>query len=118
MDAHSHDSHHIVQRYFQMSNTGDTSIAPEVLSSHWADHAHPEISGPADVQRSVTHIHASRPGLRFHIDTILGTDDLLSVIGGVGHESHPGIIDTHLIWLIRLNDGQMAEMWTYQRSVS
>ncbi|MFF9350853.1 hypothetical protein [Streptomyces sp. NPDC014734] len=72
---------------------------------------------PQQSGRSVTRIRAGRPGLRFHIDTILGTDDLLSVIGGVGHESHPGIIDTYLIWLIRLNNGQMAEMWAYQRSV-
>lgn len=58
MDAHADPSHHVVQRYFQMWNTGDTSIAPEVLSPDWADHAHPEVSGPADVQRAVTQIHA------------------------------------------------------------
>ncbi|MFI5774378.1 nuclear transport factor 2 family protein [Streptomyces sp. NPDC051658] len=116
MDAHEDPSHHVAQRYFQMWNTGDTSIAPEVLSPDWADHAHPEVTGPAGFQRAVTHTHASRPGLRLHIDTILGTDDLLSAVGGVGHESRPGTIDSHLIWLIRLLDGQMAEMWTYRRS--
>jgi len=116
MDAQAASSHHVVLRYFQMWNTGDTSIAPEVLSPGWTDHAHPEVTGPADVQRAVTQTHASRPGLRFHIDTILGSDDLLSVVGGVGHESRPGMIDSHLIWLIRILDGQMAEMWTYRRN--
>jgi ketosteroid isomerase-like protein len=116
MHAHPASSHQVVQRYFQMWNTGDTSAAPEVLSPDWTDHAHPEVNGPADVQRAVTQTHATRPGLRFYIDTILGTDDLLSVVGGVGHESHPGAIDSRLIWLIRLLHGQMVEMWTYRLS--
>lgn len=109
-------SRHIASRYFHMWNTGDTSIAPEVLGADWADHAHPEISGPADVQRAVEQTRAARPGLRFEIETILGDGDLISVVGGVGHESRPGEMDSRLIWLIRLVDGRMTEMWTYRLS--
>ncbi|MER5665936.1 nuclear transport factor 2 family protein [Streptomyces mirabilis] len=118
MHSNSAPSHQVVQRYFQMWNTGDISVAPEVLSPDWTDHAHPEVNGPADVQRAVTQTRATRPGLRFYIDTILGNDDLLSVVGGVGHESRPDAIDSRLIWLIRLLDGQMVEMWTYRLSTS
>lgn len=116
MQANSTSSQEVVQRYFQMWNTGDTSFAQEGLSPDWTDHAHPEVKGPVDVQRAVTQTRAARPGLRFYIDTILGTDDLLSVVGGVGHESRPGDLDSRLIWLIRLLDGQMVEMWTYRLS--
>ena len=109
-------SHQVVRQYFQMWNTGDTSVARDVLSPAWTDHAHPEVNGPADVQRAVMQTRAARPGLRFHIDTVLGSDDLLSVVGGVGHESSPDDIASRLIWLIRLQDGQMVEMWTYRLS--
>jgi hypothetical protein len=37
-------SHQIVARYFEMWNTGDPSIAVEILSPAWVDHAHPEIT--------------------------------------------------------------------------
>src|SRR3954453_6352593 len=94
MQASSASSHEIIQRYFQMWNTGDTSSARELLSPNWTDHAHPEVNGPEDVERAVMQTRAARPGLRFHVDTILGTDDLLSVVGGVGHESRPGAVDS------------------------
>ena len=109
-------SHQVANHYFEMWNTGDTSIAPEVLSPDWTDHAHPDVSRPADVQRAVEQTRTARPGLRFRIETILGDGDLLSVIGGVGHESRPGEMDSRLIWLIRLADGRMTEMWTYRLS--
>jgi len=107
-------SHQVVHRYFRVWNTGDTTLALEVLDPNRTDHAHPEVEGPADVQRAVMQIRATRPGLRFHIDTILGGDDLLSVVGGVGQGSRPDTMDSHLIWRVRLADGRMAEMWTYR----
>jgi hypothetical protein len=55
----------IAARYCEMWNTGNSSIAAEILSSGWVDHAHPEVA-------------------------------------------------TRLVWLIRLKDGQMTEMWTYR----
>jgi ketosteroid isomerase-like protein len=106
--------HQVVRQYFQMWNSGDTSIAPQVLAPDWTDHAHPDINGYADVQRAVEQTRAARPGLRFHIDSILDDDQLLAVVGGVGHEDRPDILDSRLIWLIRVTDGQMAEMWTYR----
>ena len=95
-----------VTRYFDMWNTGDVSIAREVLSPRWVDHAHPEVDGIAGVEEAVRAIHAVRPGLTFHIDSVLGGDgDLVAAVGRVGVSG--------LIWLVRLEDGLMAEMWTY-----
>jgi ketosteroid isomerase-like protein len=107
-------SHRVVPRYFEMWNTGDVSVAAEVLSPDWADHAHPEVRAPGDVQHAVAQTRAARPGLRFHVEAVLGADDLVSVVGGVGHESRPGEFDSRLIWLVRLLDGRMVEMWTYR----
>ena len=101
----------IVARYFEMWNEGDPSIAPEVLSDDWVDHAHPEVTGPAGVQRAVEAVRASRLGLRFDVEAILGgAGDLVAVSGGVRQEDGP---PARLMWLIRLRDGRMAEMWTY-----
>ncbi len=43
---------HIAARYFEMWNTGDSSIATEILSPDWMDHAHPEVTGPSGQARS------------------------------------------------------------------
>jgi hypothetical protein len=106
----------LVARYFDMWNTGDTTTADQILHPDWVDHAHPEVTGPASVQRAVESIRAARPGLHFTIHTILGGDDLIAVVGSVGQP--PQAVDSpgRLIWLIRLVDGLMAEMWTYQQN--
>ena len=96
--------HSPVTRYFDMWNTGDVSIAREVLSPRWIDHAHPEVDGIAGVEEAVRAIR----GLTFHIDAVLeeGEDgNLVAAVGRVGAN--------RLIWLVRLEDGLMAEMWTY-----
>jgi hypothetical protein len=43
----------IAERYFEMWNTGNTSIAPEILSPGWIEHAYPEVTGPDGVQQAV-----------------------------------------------------------------
>jgi len=99
----------IVKRYFEMWNTGDVGIAREVLSPRWVDHAHPEVDTIAGVEQAVRAIRAARPGLIFHIDAVLdGDGDLVAVAGRVG--------PSRIIWLVRIEDGLMAEMWTYTTS--
>lgn len=105
----------LITRYFDMWNTGDTTIADQVLHPDWVDHAHPEIVGPAGVQQAVATIRTAHPDLRFTIHSILSANDLVAAVGSVGQPqatSTPG----HLVWLIRLIDGLMAEMWTYQQN--
>jgi ketosteroid isomerase-like protein len=96
----------VVARYFEMWNTGDVSIAREVLSPRWVDHAHPDVDSVEKVEAAVRAIRAARPGLTFHVDAVLGHDgDLVAVVGRVGLN--------RLVWLVRVEDGLMAEMWTY-----
>jgi ketosteroid isomerase-like protein len=107
----------VVARYFEMWNTGDTSIADEILDGAWVDHAHPEVGGPDDVKRAVERIRTARPDLRFQLDTILidptvavttdgGDGGLFAAVGSSG--------GTRLIWLIRVRAGRLVEMWTYR----
>lgn len=109
-------SHNVVARYFQMWNTGDSSIAADVLSAEWIDHAHPEVTSPSDVQRAVEGTRATQPNLRFDIQAILGENDLIAVAGevhlGPGTDTPP----SRLVWLVRLTDGRMSEMWTYHQN--
>jgi SnoaL-like domain len=99
----------IVERYFGMWNSGDVSVAPEVLSPQWVDHAHPEVDSVEKVQQAVLALRAARPGFSFDIDAVLGGDgDLVAVVGRAG--------PARLVWLVRLEGGLMAEMWTYTTS--
>jgi SnoaL-like domain len=108
------DAPDVVARYFEMWNTGNSSIALEILSPDWTDHAHPEVNGPEDVSQAVGKIRSAQPGLQFHIEHILTGGDLIAAAGRVStspDDSRPG---TRLIWLIRMGQGRMAEMWTYR----
>jgi SnoaL-like domain len=90
-------SQQIAARYFEMWNTGDSSIATQILSPGWVDHAHAEVTGPHAVQLAVEQIRAAQPGLRFHIEAILGDGDLVAVVGTAGRGPHPNLAATRLI---------------------
>ena len=105
-----------VTRYFDMWNTGDTAIADQILHPDWVDHAHPEVTGLAGVKHAVQTIRAARPDLHFTIHTILGDDGLVAVVGSIGRPHQAADSPGRLIWLIRVADGLMAEMWTYHQN--
>jgi SnoaL-like domain len=106
----------VVARYFHMWNTGDTTIAYQILHPDWIDHAHPEVAGPAGVQQAIQTIRAGGPDLHFNIHTILGDNNLIAAVGSVGQPQQATSSPGHLIWLIRLDNGLMAEMWTYRQN--
>jgi hypothetical protein len=114
MDNRSAES--VIVRYFDMWNTGDTTIADLILHPDWVDHAHPEVTGPAGVKQAVQTIRAARPDLHFTVHTVLGDNDLVAVVGSVGEPQQTADTPGRLVWLIRLADGLMTEMWTYQQS--
>ncbi|HUY45904.1 MAG TPA: nuclear transport factor 2 family protein [Streptosporangiaceae bacterium] len=109
-------AHEVVARYFEMWNTGQSPIAQVILHPGWIDHAHPEVTGPDGVRESVDTVRAAQPDLRFRITAILGDGDLVAAVGDV--ERGPGAdpAASQMIWLIWLQGGRMAEMWTYRAS--
>lgn len=120
----------VVARYFEMWNTGDASIADEVLSADWVDHAHPEVTGPADVRRAVESVRRTRPDLRFDIESILGDGDLVAAVGEISHSpsndseeraangGSPDAARSRLVWVVRLRDGRMTDMRTYRENLA
>jgi hypothetical protein len=62
----------LIERYFAMWNSGDTSSAPDILSPVWLDHAHPEVTTPEQVVEAVKATRAAHPDLRFTLDSITG----------------------------------------------
>ena len=108
--------HAVVARYFEMWNTGGSSVAEQILCPDWTDHAHPEVTGPGSVRQAVGRLRAARPDLRFAITAILGDGDLVAAVGEVSRG--PGSAASRLVWLIRLEDNRMAEMWTYPAAPS
>ncbi|MEV4257106.1 nuclear transport factor 2 family protein [Spirillospora sp. NPDC049652] len=105
-------SQRIAMRYFEMWNTGDSSIADQILSPDWTDHAHPEVTGPRGVRQAVERTRAAQPDLRFRIDTVLGDGDMVAVVGSASRGA-PDEPAARLVWLLRLREGRLAEMWTY-----
>jgi len=103
-----------IARYFEMWNTGDASIAAEILAPEWVDHAHPEVTGPQSVQQAVGHVRAAQPGLRFDVHSVLANGDLAAAVGTVSRGMSADEVPSRLIWLIRLEGGRMTEMWTYR----
>jgi predicted ester cyclase len=106
----------LVARYFDMWNTGDVSAAPDIISQDWIDHAHPEVAGPTGVQRAIEQVKAAQPDLRFQIEDLIADAGRIAAVGSVRQGADPDAPASHLIWLVRLANGQLAEMWTYRRT--
>ncbi|MEK5643183.1 hypothetical protein BK138_02280 [Paenibacillus rhizosphaerae] len=97
----------LVKRYLKMWNTGDVTIADEVLSPTWMDHAHPEVIGTKSVKQAVLKVREVYPEFRITIESILSEGDLVAVRGIVERES-----TSRVMWFVRIEDGKMKEMWT------
>lgn len=105
----------VVARYFEMWNTGDTSIAAEILSKKWIDHSHPEVSGIEGVRRSVESVRAARPSMRFTIDAMLS--DGSPLVGAVGRvRLRSDSPSSQMVWLFEVRDGRLAQLWTYRQA--
>jgi hypothetical protein len=99
----------LVAQYFRMWNSGDTSVLAELISPAWVDHAHPNLGCPAEIGKAIRRLRKREPGLRVYIDAMLGDGNVITVNGRVlaGGEF------TSWVWLVRVENEQLAEMWTY-----
>lgn len=110
MDAEANKA--LVRRYIDMWNTGQTSIADAVLAPGWADHAHPEVDSIAAVKQSVERLRGAVPDFQITIEQLICEGDLVALRGAIRQTRQDQQQIAHVLWLVRIAGGRMAEMWT------
>jgi predicted SnoaL-like aldol condensation-catalyzing enzyme len=103
----------LVRRYIEMINTGSVALVDEVLVPGWVDHAHPELTDLESVKRAVLEFKAATPDFHIIIENILSEGDMVALRGAVHRTKQGQEVISRLAWFIRIEDGKMAEAWTY-----
>ena len=99
----------VIARYFRMWNDGDASALHKLIALGWVDHAHPDWRTTADVSNAVVSAHVENPERRVLVDAMLGDGRLITVNGRIATRDRV----QNRVWIVRVEDDQMHEMWTY-----
>ena len=105
----------LVQRYFEMWNTGQGAVADELLDATYVEHAHPAFVGPAAARSLVPRIHRLYPGMIVSAAVVLADAEYVFVRTAV----EPGDVDGHPsgprrgVALFRVAGGKLAEQWSW-----
>lgn len=101
----------LVRRYFDMWNTGDGSIADEVLAPTYVDHAQPDLIGPAAARSLVPRFRAANPEIRMTIEIVAAAADFVAVRNTIhGASANPIAIEG--LVLFRIERRKIVEQWT------
>ena len=100
----------IVARYFRAWNDGDPSHIDELIGPDWVDHAHPERLSIDDVRDAIAAGRLDPGAMGVRVDAILGDDTLITVNGRLEIDGRT----RNRVWIVRVHDGLMREMWTYR----
>jgi predicted SnoaL-like aldol condensation-catalyzing enzyme len=102
----------LVQRYFDMWNTGDGAVADAVLGPTYLDHAHPEVIGPAAVRCLVPRFRVANPEARMTI-VIAGADVArVAVRNTISGMRNRVPCESEGIAVFRVADGKLVEQWS------
>jgi hypothetical protein len=113
--SHAEVGRALVLRYFEMWNTGQGSVADELLSPTYVEHAHPDFVGPAASRSLVPRLHALYPGVMVRAEIVASDQEFVAVRTRI----EPGHVDGHPegprrgVALFRIADGKLAEQWTW-----
>lgn len=117
----------LVRRYVELWNTGNLALADEVLAADFVDHAHPEFTpGSESVKQAVANFRTSFPDAQVELEHILCEGDMvafLSVIRGTHQATFAGFPPTgkevifRVTDFIRIADGKLIELWSYQQTL-
>lgn len=102
----------LVQRYFDMWNSGDASVADQVLAPTYFDHAHPEVIGPAAFRSLVPRFRVANPRAVMSISFEASDGDLVAVRNSIAfvHDGKPH--KTEGFALFRALEGKLIEQWS------
>jgi len=112
--AEAEASTRLVQRYFEMWNTGKGTLADEVLGPQYVDHAHPDVIGPAAARSIAPRFHKKHPDARMMCE-ILGADaEYVAVRNTIRKTSHDGQpVEVTGTALFRIGGGRILEQWSW-----
>ena len=102
----------VVQRYFDIWNTGNVERLDEVLAPYYVDHAHPEMKDVESIKQSVVKVRQSFPDFNIEVVSILSENDLVAVRGIIRRTQNgkPGV--SRVMWFVRIVNNQMTDLWT------
>jgi predicted SnoaL-like aldol condensation-catalyzing enzyme len=103
----------LVQRYFDMWNSGDGSVADSILGPTYLDHAHPEVLGPAAFRSLVPRFHAANPEARMTIEVAAADRELVAVRNTIVRNIGGELLETAGIALFRVAGGKLVEQWSW-----
>ena len=102
----------LVRRYFEMWNTGDGSVADDVLGPTYLDHAHPEVVGPAALRSLVPRFRAANPGAAMTIEIAAADDELVAVRNSITRTVDGELVESEGVALFRVAGDKLAEQWS------
>jgi hypothetical protein len=98
-----------------MWNTGQGSLADELLDPTYVEHTHPSFLGPAASRALVPRLHGLYPGLVVSVEIVLASAEFVVVRTTV----EPGDVDGHPdgpgrgMAMFRVAGGKLAEQWSW-----
>lgn len=113
--AHTEASERLVRRYFEMWNTGEGTLADEVLGPQYVDHAHPDVIGPAAERSIAPRFHKAHPDARMTFE-ILGADAEYVAVRNTIRKTADGE-PVEGTALFRIGGGRIVEQWSWRASV-
>jgi ketosteroid isomerase-like protein len=113
MDAPTEANKAVVQRYLDMWNTGEATIADEVLAPGYVDAAHPEVTGADSVKQSLAQVRAAIPDFFITVEAMVGEGDTVAVRASIRRTIQGETTTARVAWFFGLRAGKIFELLTY-----
>lgn len=103
----------LVKRYFEMWNTGEGTVADEVLGPQYVDHAYPDVIGPAASRSIAPRFHKAHPDARMTFE-IVGADAEYVAVRNTIRKTYEGeAVEVSGTALFRIGGGRIVEQWSW-----
>jgi len=103
----------LVRRYFEMWNTGEGTVADEVLGSRYVDHAYPDVIGPAAARSIAPRFHKAHPDARMTVEIVGADAEYVAVRNTLRKRRGGAAVEVSGAALFRIGDGRIVEQWSW-----
>ncbi|HEY7126041.1 MAG TPA: ester cyclase [Ktedonobacterales bacterium] len=118
----------LVRQYVELWETGNLALAEQILAADFMDQAHPEWSpGPEGIKQDVLAFRAAFSDVKITVEHVLSEQDMVAFSFSM-RGTHQGVFaglpptgkEIVLIGadFLRIADGKIAELWSYQDTLS